>query len=118
METYKRFEIMFSIEKDFGTTVVKNVDINMSEATNGSPFLEEHVNTYNQCNIGSTPFLVKNTPANVVDDILNNTMSPFSQRQSQKNICQSQQNVVSGEYSTKLFLCEDFFFLQYDVSLI
>lgn len=103
METYKRFEIMFSMEKDLGkSTVCKDDDINMSETTNDSPFLEQHVNAYN---IGSTPFLVKNTPANVVDDILNDTLPPLSHRQSQENIFQPKKKLVSGEYSTKWFLC-------------
>lgn len=109
METYKRFEIMFSMEKDLGTAVCKDVDINMSEATTGSPFLEKHVNPYN---IGSTPFLVINTPANVVDDILNDTLPPLSHRQSQENVCQPKNIMVSGKCSIKLFSCDFFFFFR------
>lgn len=83
MESYKRFEMVLSMDKCLKgiafEPVDKGGDVHMSESSSTS--FENHL--YSDI-ARSTPFMVANTPINCVDDILNDLLTPAAQPQSKK----------------------------------
>ena len=88
METYKRFEMVLSMEKSMNAIMFestdKNDDVPMPDVTNRSHEERSHLNRPTPIDIADkTPFHVVNSPMNGVD-LLHELLTPAPSVQSQK----------------------------------
>lgn len=95
METYKRFEMVSTMEKCLKRSRIDPIEneneFHMPETLNT---LQNHVRSDNMV---STPFLVANTPMHGVNDILDDLLTPTASQFQSPKIKNENEEMVSGK---------------------